>query len=485
MRSILRYGIAIAMFLVIAAAPVPAQQWSVITAGGEFSLAVLSDGTLWGCGYNGNGQLGTGDRDARQSFVRLTETSDWADVEAGGFHTLALKRDGTLWSFGLNGRGQLGHDDTDDRLLPTQVGQDTDWIAIDAGYATSYAIKSDGSLWAWGYNPYGQVGNGESGNQLQVPVKVSGDHEWAAVSAGGVHVLAVTREGHLYSWGGGPNGQLGQGAQVQFLSEPGLVDSTREWVSVSAGFEFSIGVTADGKMWSWGFNGNAQLGHGDYFERTEPTEITAVSEVWTRCESGSSFVYAFTDEDALYAWGANIHGQLGFNDAAERRVPEKVDSETPWSQIAAAEGIISNQFIFGHHALALHEDRQVICVAGANYVYQIGLPEPDPSVVFNCSIGDLTLDADFPAARPQTLTLAAFPNPAKDHLMVRFEDHTGRGPQVASVSLIDMLGRRHDVGYRSDAAQLVLDVESLPRGQYFLRVVTEHGGFSTERISLR
>ena len=485
MNGMLGYAINLVMFIAVSAAPVSAQQWSAITAGGEFSLAILSDGTLWGCGFNGNGQLGTGDTEQRQTFVRLTDGTDWADVEAGGFHTLALKRDGSLWSFGLNTRGQLGHDDTENRDTPTQVGQETDWIAIDAGYATSYAIKRDGSLWAWGYNPYGQVGNGESGNQITSPVKVAGEYEWSAVSAGGVHVLAITREGHLYSWGGGPNGQLGQGAQVQFLSEPGLVDSTREWVSVSAGFEFSIGVTADGSLWSWGFNGNAQLGHGDYFERTEPTEIHVASEFWKHCEAGSSFVYAITDDDAMYAWGANIHGQLGFNDAAERRVPEKIESETPWIHIAAAEGIISNQFIFGHHALALHDDRQVICVAGANYVYQIGLPEPEPSVVFNCTIGDLTLDIDAPAVRPHALNLNAFPNPAQDRLVVHLENHMGAIAPVASVVLIDMLGRRHDTRYISNAGQLVLDVESLPRGQYFLRVVTEHGQFTTARVSLR
>jgi|GEM_PF-1698453 len=484
MNIISRYSIAVIMFFSVSA-PALGQQWSVITAGGEFSLAVLSDGTLWGCGYNGNGQLGTGDTDPRETFSRLTDDTDWADVEAGGFHTLALKRDGSLWSFGLNGRGQLGHGDTDDRLVPTQIGEETDWIAIDAGYATSYAIRSDGSLWAWGYNPYGQVGNGESGNQLREPVRVLGDHEWAMVSAGGVHVLAVTREGHLYSWGGGPNGQLGQGAEVQFLAEPGLVDSTREWISISAGFEFSTGVTADGKLWSWGFNGNGQLGQGDYFQRTEPMEITAVSEVWKDCEAGSSFVYATTDENAMYAWGANIHGQLGFNDAAERRIPEKVPSEIPWSDIAAAEGIISNQLIFGHHAFALHQDRQVICVAGANYGYQIGLPEPEPSVVFNCSIGDLTLDVDAPAFQPQTLDLYAYPNPAQDHLVVRLEDHTGSGHEVRDAILCDMLGRRHEVSYFSDNGQLLLDVASLPRGQYFLRVMTERGELSTERIVLR
>lgn len=494
MQKTVRFHLFILILLLCSVwtATVTAQQWTSITAGGEFSLAVKSDGTLWGCGYNGDGQLGTGDTDVRTTLTQLNSESGWTAVEAGGFHALALKEDGTIWAFGLNAAGQLGQGDNEKYLSPVQVGSEDDWIAVEAGYATSYALKRDGTLWAWGYNPYGQIGNGETGH-ISVPDTVAGDLRWRVVSAGGVHVLGITRDGDLYSWGGGPNGQLGLGDTRQFSYVPALVDSTRDWIWIAAGFEFSLGVTADGKLWSWGFNGNGQLGHGDYVERKVPTEVTVVDVNWKRVYAGSSFVFGINQDDALFAWGANIHGQLGFNDAAERRIPEKVPSDASWSVVAPAEGLIFNQMVFGHHVLALHEERTAICVAGANYGHQIGLPGMDPSVVFNCSVGDLTTAMEQPDAVAERFDVFVYPNPAHDllHLQV-YSSYPGaleamgrqRPSTSITVDLFDMLGRSRPVPSTRQGEEMQLDISSLPRGNYFLRVSDPTGAVRMKRIAL-
>jgi alpha-tubulin suppressor-like RCC1 family protein len=78
------------------------------------------------------------------------EQTTTGNVSAGTGHTMALKTNGTLWGWGSNGYGQSGIND----FNPTQIGTST-WIAVSAGYDYTLAVKSNGTLWAWGYNNKG------------------------------------------------------------------------------------------------------------------------------------------------------------------------------------------------------------------------------------------------------------------------------------------------------------------------------------------
>lgn len=84
--------------------------WAAVAAGTAHSLAVRTDGTLWAWGANASGQLGTGrgSPSAASAPAQVGTGADWAAVFAGGDCSLARRRDGTLWGWGANGSGQLG-----------------------------------------------------------------------------------------------------------------------------------------------------------------------------------------------------------------------------------------------------------------------------------------------------------------------------------------------------------------------------------------
>ena len=139
-----------------------------IDSGGAYSLAIKSNGTLWGTGSNYYGELGLGDSGPgtdRFQFTQITQTdpvsaiNDFTAFVAGNSHTLALKSDGTVWTCGRNWYGELGLGNFDNKNLLTQTNLDS-VSAIVGGYDYSVALKSNGTVWTCGLNDHGQLGLG-------------------------------------------------------------------------------------------------------------------------------------------------------------------------------------------------------------------------------------------------------------------------------------------------------------------------------------
>ena len=97
--------------------------------GAYHTFILKNDDTLWGCGDNEYGQLGLGDNTNRATFTQITTNTDnIKEVYCGSSYTLILKNDGTLWGCGYNGNGELGLGDTTDRYTFTEVTTNTDDI---------------------------------------------------------------------------------------------------------------------------------------------------------------------------------------------------------------------------------------------------------------------------------------------------------------------------------------------------------------------
>ena len=159
--------------------------WCQVAAGGSHSAAVRTNGTLWSWGTGSSGQLGTGTYYDRSSPVSVVGGfTDWCQVALGNNNGLAVRTNGTLWGWGYNTQGQLGDNTIVGKLSPVSViGGFTDWCSISlAGH--SIALRQNGTIWAWGQNSSGQLGNSGTTN-VSSPVSVIGGFtDWCQVAAG-------------------------------------------------------------------------------------------------------------------------------------------------------------------------------------------------------------------------------------------------------------------------------------------------------------
>ena len=95
----------------LTASPSPVPTWVLndvvgISAGNRYSMAITSDGVLWGWGFNeGWVRLGLGDEAKEQDWSIFTSPAkimdNVASVSAWSSHTLAAGNDGSIWVWGV------------------------------------------------------------------------------------------------------------------------------------------------------------------------------------------------------------------------------------------------------------------------------------------------------------------------------------------------------------------------------------------------
>ncbi len=220
--------------------------------------------------------------------------------------------------------------------------------------------------YGWGEGFYYQMGNG-SRSSSSVPVApdttgVLSGKTVTAIAGGYDHVLALTSDGLVYSWGRGIWGQLGDGgftdAPVPVAVDATGVLSTKTVTAIAAGQEFSLALTSDGKLFSWGHNDLGQLGEGTTTTyRRNPVEVDMTGvlsgKVVTAISAQGDTCLVLTSDNKLYSWGANATGQLGNGTTAQSSVPVAVDM----SGALSGKTIVS--IAAGWHCLAAASDGTV------------------------------------------------------------------------------------------------------------------------------
>jgi len=281
-------------------------------------------------------------------------------VAAGGEQSLALKSDGTVWAWGRNDVGQLGDGTTAERHTPVQVHTLNGVTAIAAGQAHNLALKSDGTVWAWGGNDAGQLGDGTTTTPRPSPVQVHNLNGVTCVAAGDNHSLARKSDGTVWAWGGNGDGQLGDGNPTSFRPSPVQVHNLSGVTAVAGGAEYSLALKSDGTVWAWGADDLGQLGDGNPTSfRPSPVQVISLTGVTAIAVSGEALhtlalkITSPPFAGIVEAWGWNFSGQLGDGTTVFSR-----PSPAPVATVSAAEAIATGT----RHSLAVGARRAYLNV---------------------------------------------------------------------------------------------------------------------------
>jgi alpha-tubulin suppressor-like RCC1 family protein len=322
---------------------------------------------IWGRGSDG--QLGLKDQFDHNlpAVLACFNNKIVSQVACGGRHSLAVTSSGDVYSWGWNWSGQLGTGEASDKDEPHLLKQcvlikalhSRRFVLAAAGSDHSLLLREDGAVYACGGNHDGQLGLGDNKLKFQFSLKLVTalhGHHVIQLASGGGHVLALTKDGKVFSWGRDANGRLGlddddtltpvnsttapltprkspnkspKQAKPSNQFRPVLISALQHVTvtHVTCGWNHSMALTSTGEVYAWGNGSDGKLGLGDEQDRSTPTLLPYFAQERIPVQNITAGYYhssAIDEFGNVYTWGWGEHGQLGHGEPVSELQPRLV-----------------------------------------------------------------------------------------------------------------------------------------------------------------
>lgn len=189
-------------------------------------------------------------------------------------------------------------------------------------------------------------------------------------ATGPFHCALLSEKGDLYTFGDNNFKKLGHNRRNYWLPTK-LPFGFQRVVDAACGYDFSMALTQDGSVFTWGYGGEAinfwkavfyterpgALGQGDYGNYNTPTLVEALKDVKVaEVQAGYEHALVRSEEGQVFVWGNNEFAGLGFPGVVNFTLPKEVPLPCAIKQISAARnynaalGITGEVFVWGENS---------------------------------------------------------------------------------------------------------------------------------------
>ncbi|RUS20169.1 regulator of chromosome condensation 1/beta-lactamase-inhibitor protein II [Endogone sp. FLAS-F59071] len=290
------------------------------------------------------------------------------------------RESGRVFVFGNGEIGQLGLGDiTVERKKPYPVPtlENEEVVDVVAGGLHTIAITKEGKLWSWGCNDQRALGRSGLETVPGLVENLDGIHI-VKVACGGSITAALSREGKVYCWGTyrASDGQLGFSYNADVQDVPTLFQPLTKTtvVDIVSGADHLLALTSQGEVYGWGNGQQNQLGRRIIERRKANGLIPERLRLKSIVKLGTGGYHSFAVDafGQLWAWGLNNYYQCGLTDD-EGGTHDVITKPTIVGALKGKGRIL--QVTGGtHHSLVLMEDGEIYGFGRADWG-QLGLDQ--------------------------------------------------------------------------------------------------------------
>jgi len=169
-------------------------------------------------------------------------------------------------------------------------------------------------------------------------------------------------------------------SSTEDITEDTTTESFVGFMDVDMGYEHVVALSESHRVYAWGVNVHGQLGDGSTTRRTEPVDITnsfslLLGEVVVEIGVGHMNSMALTSFNRLFIWGSNANGQISNQEILLSQTPIDITDSLPLND---NERIIKFDLGAGHIGVLTSQGR--LFSWGYNKYGQVGNRENNNSV---------------------------------------------------------------------------------------------------------
>jgi alpha-tubulin suppressor-like RCC1 family protein len=251
-----------------------------------------------------------------------------------------------------------------DGVAATETITSTEWYAPGVGL-----VKRVGTVEITAYGVTDTTTITEELTDFSPPVPPTPPLVFSNISAGYDFTCGITAEDAAYCWGYGFNGEHGDGTTM-WSNKPVAVTGDIKFLSIASGHSHACGIADTGVTYCWGGNFYGQLGNGTTINSTVPVSVLT-DVTFTSISVGRFHTCGLTQPGAAYCWGYNSDGELGYSSPSwPNPTPAAVSGGITFASISAG----------GSHTCGLTTNGVAYCWGGNSFGQLGNTNSPQSSV---------------------------------------------------------------------------------------------------------